>query len=115
MIERVESMSKKKKKDHAYPGIDKLIIISAIKTMMKAMLSPSMMLSEEVSTKIILKSSMNREATVKMVIKTWKPRLKISAICLLLDYFLKFTDLEGTFLSVKLAKKCIDDLICNCL
>ena len=74
-----------------------------------------MILSEEVSTKIILKSSIKREAIVSMVMKTWKRRLKILAICLLLHYFLQIAHLQGALLFMEFGYEFVDDLVCDFL
>ena len=92
VIDRVDNTSRKKKKDQAYPGMEKLKIISTMNMIMKAILSPSIMLSEDLSIKITRMSSMNSEHTVSRVMKIWKMML-----CLRMNTFILFSGKDSFF------------------
>ena len=64
-------------------------MISTMKITMKAIFSPSITLSSVVCTNIILKSSINSDATVNTVINTWNQILRYMGKCVLFYNFLK--------------------------
>lgn len=71
--------------------MDKLIRISIMKMVIKAIFNPSMTLSDDFSTKIIRKSSMKSEQTVSSVMNIWNNMLRID-MNVLFDYLLEDAD-----------------------
>ena len=76
-IDKVDKTSRKKKNEHAYPGIVKDIIISIKNVAIKLICTASTEVSYYLSTNMILRSSINNEQTVTIVMAIWKYILEI--------------------------------------